>query len=293
MAEPFLDSLKNIVPSLEKATEINFLLLLTSFVLLADCASLYVHDMNILRLSDIPDVMKPRLAIEAIILVIGFGMTVGIAMPALLFFANLLMDGTVKKLWDRFEIRSDPDGRRFRPASAYSVPVGELREKAHTSKESYYLNLLKEADEREEERLRKIHQTALLAFTVLLLSTINLYAALSPEKIGILAQITDGFGQEGRGWLLCLGCILMVLAFYPVFKEHDPVVYCPELAQELGKKRQQEREQLERFRRESEEFRADPPYPLSGDVGERLNNRVPGPSMSRSHHRPIRQTPND
>ena len=293
MTEPFLDSLKNVVPSLEKATEINLLLLLTSFMLLADCASLYVHGMNILRLSDIPDVIKPRLAIEAIILVIGFGMTVGIVMPTLLFFANLLMNGTVKELWDRFEIWSDPDGRRFRPASAYSVPVSELREKAHTSKESYYLNLLKEADEREEERLRKIQQTALLAFTVLVLSTINLYALLSPGKSGILAQIVGGYGQEGRGWLFCLGCILMVLAFYPVFEEHDPVAYCPELAQELGKKRRQEREQQERFRRELGEFRADPPHPLSGDVGEQLNNRVPGPSMSRSHHRPIRQTPND
>lgn len=139
----------------------------------------------------------------------------------------------------------------------------------------------------------KIQQTSLLAFTVLVLSIVNLYALLSPGRIGVLAQIADEFGQEGRGWLFCLGCILMVLTFYPVFREHDPVVYCPELAQELGKKRLQEQEQQERFQKESEEFRADPPHPLSGDVGEQLNNRVPGPSMSRSHHRPIRQTPND
>ena len=292
MAEPFLDSLKNIIPSLEKATEVNFTLLLTSFVLLADCAALYVHGMNILHLSEVPDIIKPRLAIEAVLLVIGFGVTVGIAMPVFLFFANLLVDGTVKRLWDRYEIWSDPDGRRFRPASAYSVSVYELREKAHISKESYYLNLLKEANEKEKERSYKIQQTALYAFTVIALSNIDLYSSLSPKTNGIVAQIADEFGRDGRGWLYCFEFMLILLAFYPVFEEHNPVAHCPELAQELEKKRQQEREQQERFRREEEEFRPDLPPPLSGDIGLRLNNRVPGLSMSRDHHRPVRQTPN-
>ena len=92
MAEPFVDSLKNIVPSLEKATEVNFLLLLTSFLLLADCAALYVHNMNILHLSEVPDIVKPRLAIEAIVLVIGFGTLVGMAMPVFFDFRESSSD---------------------------------------------------------------------------------------------------------------------------------------------------------------------------------------------------------
>lgn len=258
MAEPFLDSLKNIVPSLEKATEVNFLLLLTSFLLLADCAALYVHSMNILHLSEIPDIVKPRLAIEAIILVIGFGMLVGMAMPVLLIFANLLVIETIGRLWARFEIWSDPDGQRFRPDSAYSVPVYELRKKAHASKESYYLNLLKEADEKETEHRDKARQTALFAFTVLVLSGVNLYAPLSHDKNAILAQIADGLGRNGYGWLFCLGCTLLTLAFYPMFEDRRPMVHCPELARELEKKRQQERKEQERYRREAEESRASP-----------------------------------
>ena len=175
MADPFLDSLKNLVPSLEKATEVNFLLLLTSFVLLADCTALYAHGMNILHLSEMPDVIKPRLAVEAIILVIGFGMLVGIAMPFLLMLANIMVIQTVGRLWTHVEIWSDPDSQRFRPDTAYSVPVYELREKAHASKDSYYLNLLKEVDKEENENRRKMRQITLFSFTVLVLSGVNLY----------------------------------------------------------------------------------------------------------------------
>jgi len=242
VAEPFVDSIKNLVPSLEKATEVNFLLLLTSFVLLADCAALYAHGMNILHLSEIPDVVKPRLAVEAVILVIGFGMLVGIAMPFLMIFANLLVVETVWRLWNRFERWSDPDGRRFRTDSAYNVSISALRKKAHDCKEAYYLNMLKEADEGENERWHKMRQTALFAFTVLMLSSVDLYAPLSIDRNSVLAQIADGLGQNGYGWLSFLACILVALAFYPMFDDHRPMVHCPELARELEEKRRQERE---------------------------------------------------
>src|SRR4051812_16772719 len=102
MAMPTLpDSLKNLVPSLEKATEVNFVLLLASFVLLADCAALYTHGMNLLHLSDVPDVIKPRLAVEAIILVVGYGVLIGMVMPAAMIFPNFVVLKTVWRLWDR------------------------------------------------------------------------------------------------------------------------------------------------------------------------------------------------
>ena len=290
MAEPFLDSLKNVVPSLEKATEVNFLLLLTSFVLLADCAALYVHGMNILHLSDMPDVIKPRLAIEAIILVIGFGALVGAAMPLLLMFANLAVVGTIGRLWTRFEIWSDPDGRRFQSDSAYSVPLYKLRKKAHVSKESYYLSLLKDADEKENERWHRTRQTALFAFTVLVLSGVDLFASLSPGGNGVLAQLADGLGQNGYGWLFCLGCVLVVLAFYPMFEDHRPTVHCPELAQELEEKRRQERERQERFRREMEERKASHSRSRSDNLCLQLDDVFRSRHTGYKHYR---STPNN
>lgn len=279
MAEPFLDALKNVIPNLEKATEVNFLLLLTNFVLLADCAALYVHSMNILYVSEFPEVIKPRLAIEAIILVIIFGVLIRIVMPITLIIANVMVVETVGRLWTRVETWSDPDGRRFRPDTAYSVPVYELRKKAHASKESYYLNLLKQVDEEENERRYSIQQTALFAFAALVLSGINLYAPLSPDGNGILAQIADGLGRNGYGWLFCLGCILVALAFYPIFDDRRPMVHCPELARELEEKRQQEWKQGERFRQEAAELRASATRPLSNDIGKRLNGRTNGQSI--------------
>ena len=147
MAEPFLDSLKNVVPSLKKVTEVSFTLLLTSFVLLADCATLYVHGSNILHLSELTDVIKPRLAIEAVILVIGFGILVGIAMPFLLLIVNAVVLMTVKRGWDRFELWFGPNSQRSRLDSAYSMSISALNKKAHACKDKHYLDLLKETDE--------------------------------------------------------------------------------------------------------------------------------------------------
>ena len=273
MAEPFLDSLKNVVPSLEKATEVSFSLLLTSFVLLADCAALYVHGMNILHLSEVPDVIKPRLAVEAIILVIGFGMLVGIAMPFLLILTNLATINTVGRWWDRFKIWADPDGERHRPDSGDSVTLHALCKKAHASKEGYYWNLFKEADKENKEHQHKVEQTALYAFTVLVFSGVDLHAQFSSGGTSILTQIADGLGLYGYGWLMsCLGCVVMALAFYPMFEDYRPMVYCPELARELEGRRQQKREKDEQFRRELEEQASSTRLPFN-NVGRRLGSR--------------------
>jgi hypothetical protein len=273
VAESFLDSLKNVVPSLEKATEVNFCLLLASFVLFTDCKSLYVHGMNILHLSEVPDVIKPRPAIEAVILVIGFGVLVGAAMPFVQIFAGIVVSETAERLWTRFEILAGLYYQRFRPPSAMSVSVSQLREKAHATKESYYLDLLKEAETEEAEHWDKTRQTALFALTVLVLSGVDLYVPLSPKGNGILTQIADGLGQNGYGLLLWLGFILVVLAFYPVFENYRLWVHCPELAQELEKGRHEKREQEERFRREAETQKASPP-PSVSDIGGRLGGRT-------------------
>jgi hypothetical protein len=272
VAESFLDSLKNVVPSLEKATEVNFCLLLTSFVLFADCLSLYVHGMNVLHLSEVQGVIKPHLAIEAIILVIWFGVLVGIAMPFVQIVASTVVSETAERLWTRFEIWSGLDDQQFRPPSWGDVSVSALREKAHATKESYYLDLLKEAKAEEAEHRDKTQQTALFALTVLVLSGVNLYAPLSPEGNCILTQIADGLGQNGYGLLFLLGVILLMLAFYPVFENYHLWVYCPELAQELEKKRREEREEQERFRREAEARKASPP-PSVSDLGGRIGGR--------------------
>jgi hypothetical protein len=73
-----------------------------SFVLLADCAALHVHGMNILHLSDVPDVIEPRLAIEAVILLSGFGLLVGVVMPFVLIIANAVVIETCRTIVDSF-----------------------------------------------------------------------------------------------------------------------------------------------------------------------------------------------
>lgn len=237
MAVPFLDSLKNFVPSLEKATEVTYVLLLSSFVLTADCAALYAHGMNIFHLSDVPDIIKPRLAIEAVILVIVFGIIMSLVMPFVMVFANFVVLEIVGRAWDYIAVRLDPNGNPQHTNYSSWVSIHALERKAHETKENYYLNLLKDAKEKEIEHSCKIEQTALLALGTLTLSGINLYAHLSSEGECILAQIAEALGYTGYIWLLMLGCMLVTLAFYPLFTERRATVYCPDLASELDEER--------------------------------------------------------
>jgi len=175
------------------------------------------------------------------------------------------------------KIRLGISSQQLRPPSADRVPLSELTKKAHATKESYYLDLLKKADAEQAEHGDKTWQTARFALTVLVLSGVDLYVPVSPKGNGILSQIPDGLGQNGYGWLLWLVwlgfiVVVVVLAFYPVFENYHLWVHCPELAQELEKKRQEEREQEERFRREAEARRASPP-PSVSDIGGRLGER--------------------
>lgn len=257
MALPtFPDALKNVVPSLEKATEVAFLLLLTDFFLLADCAAPYTHGMNLLHLADIPDVIKPRLAIEAVILIVAFGIMATV-MELIAIIVNGIVIETVLRLWLWTQFKLDPQRNPFRLDSANVVHLHNLRTKAHRSKETYYLNLLKEADEKENEHFAHMKKTSRYALTALLLGCIDLFAPLAPGASGILAQIADGLGTNGYVWLSLFGYFLLVVAFYPIFEDRHPTVYCPELARELLDEEQQRREERAKFDREMEARRTD------------------------------------
>jgi hypothetical protein len=253
----FPDALKNVVPSLEKATEVTFVLLLTSFFLLADCAALFVHGMNLLHLADMPDVIKPRLAIEAVILIIVFGVFMAIVMEFVAITANEIAIETVWRLWFWIVTKLDPDRNPFRLESANAVHLHNLRTKAHKSKETYYLDLFKEADENENEYFAILRKNSNYALAALLLGCVDLFAPLSPGTTSVLAEIADGLGHSGYSLLFLLGCFLLIVAFYPIFEDRHPTVYCPELARELDEEEQRKREERAKFDREIEARRAD------------------------------------
>jgi hypothetical protein len=133
----------------------------------------------------------------------------------------------------------------------------DLRSKAHKSKENYFLNLLEQADEAENEHLAQERKNNRYALAALLLGCVDLFAPLSPGTTSALAQIADGLGPNGYGWLLILGCFLLVVAFYPIFVDRHPTVYCPELARELHEQERRRREERAKFDREMQERIAD------------------------------------
>jgi hypothetical protein len=189
---------------------------------------------------------NPRLAIEAVVLVILFGLWAGVVMWFVRLIADVLVSQTVLRAWIYLCLSENP----YQSDSADTVPLFELRRKAHASKESYYLNLLKECDESEAEVSEKMSRTADYALGVLFLSCVDLWVPLASGHIGILAQIADALGQNGYCWLFLLGVFLSMVAFYPLFTDRRSVAYCPELARELDEKGRYKAEKLERFRAE-------------------------------------------
>jgi hypothetical protein len=74
VGEPVEEAAKSIgiFSNLEKATEVATFLLLTAFALMLDCASLHTHGVNILHLSQIPQLIGPQLAVEALLTFLAF-----------------------------------------------------------------------------------------------------------------------------------------------------------------------------------------------------------------------------
>src|SRR5689334_7999343 len=61
------------------------------------------------------------------------------------------------RLWMWTDHKLDLDRNPFRLESANVVHLHDLRSKAHATKETYYLNIFKQADEDEKDRIA--HQT--------------------------------------------------------------------------------------------------------------------------------------
>jgi hypothetical protein len=71
MTGPVEEVALSILSALERATEIGPLLLLAGFMLMLDCVSLKSYHVNILHLTQSPELVGPQLAIEAFLVVIS------------------------------------------------------------------------------------------------------------------------------------------------------------------------------------------------------------------------------
>jgi hypothetical protein len=170
-------------------------------------------------------------------------------MPLLSMCLNYMVIETVWRLWNKVEISSNPTGRRYWVGSN-DVPLYALREKAHSTKDSYYLKLLNEADELKVKADDRKRRAARLALATVLLFLADLYYPFAAEAKSITQQLAQDLGEQGYAWAWIFGCLLLAIAFYPIFEDDYPVVYCPRLAREREQEDKERRERDDQFRAE-------------------------------------------
>jgi len=234
-----IDPLKNALPSLEQATQFRPLFLLTSFVVFLDCSSLYCYGKNILRLSASPDMSLQRLAVPVLLALILFGFFLSIFVKLAKILADQIVILTVWSLWNQIKHRLFlPDHKRMR-FHYDKVPLSAIKAKAHRTKEPYYLSLKKEAEQKLQEYEDQAEDTALSAFSVIVLMILDVYGRFAKPEPGVVREILSAFGQYGQVIFFLVVLVLIILAFFPIFAEPPRTVYCPELAEEMDAARRQ------------------------------------------------------
>jgi hypothetical protein len=81
MTGPVEEVALSISSALERATEIGPLLLLAGFMLMLDCVSLKSYHVNILHLTQSPELVGPQLAIEAFLVLLAYGLLLILVVP--------------------------------------------------------------------------------------------------------------------------------------------------------------------------------------------------------------------
>ncbi|WP_147061421.1 hypothetical protein [Kozakia baliensis] len=235
-----IDPLKNALPSLEQATQFRPLFLLTSFVVFLDCSSLYCYGKNILHLSGSPDMNLQRLAVPALLALILFGFFLSVIVRLAKILADQIVIATAWRIWLHIErefLSSEHERVRF---YYNTVPLGAIKAKAHKTKESYYLSLWKEAEERHREYEALSEDTALGAFSVIVLTILDVSGCFAKQEPGVISQIFTASGPYGQVMFCLVSMVLISCAFLPIFADRSTQVYCPELAEEMNAARRQQ-----------------------------------------------------
>lgn len=262
MIEPISEAGKTfgIFSALDRTTERTNFFLLVAFVLAADCGLLHIYKVGLLQIAGMPELIKPQLAINSVILFVLFSGLMSIVMPRLSVILYDLIVHTVYALWMNIRLRVFPDVPLIpRPDQGF-VRFYQLKDKAYKTFDSFYVAALKEARDniiqKESDKLR----TVILSTTALILSLVDFLFRTSPKSPSLLQGIAVSLGEDGNWWIWIFFATLAFVAYRPIFAEADTDVYCPPLADEIwAEERKQAKEEL---------MRRGPPGPAIGRVAK-------------------------
>jgi hypothetical protein len=191
MSNPVTEASKSIgiFSSLENALETTSFLLMSNFLLIVDIGLIYLNGFGIAGLTKNADALKPGIAIQILLLFVFFSLFMSLIVPVvcalilgiynfiichLLYAAGRWVD---KKIG--IENHVEKLERNF-------VLVNDLREKAHLTKDSYYLSLLKEFDEKNDKYSNHHIKLFILSLSVIISSIFNFFMDLKKTRLVLL-----------------------------------------------------------------------------------------------------------
>jgi hypothetical protein len=225
-----------IFSTLESATETALFLLATTFVLLVDTALVQFNHAGIIDLIRNPELIKPSLGLETILIFVGFSFLTSLVLPLLAIVADEIVIHTVGRAWitvdsflnQKFGLERSPRKRKYECVNPW-----ELRREAHEKKENYLLGLYKEYENRWSNNRKLMFKHSLYAFYALSMVFCNFVLDGGDDRKTILQEVTHYLGSSTYIWWIAIP--LLSLIYYRIFHlNDDPVwIYCPTLYSEL------------------------------------------------------------
>jgi hypothetical protein len=223
------------LPNLENAVNPKSFFLLAVYTLFVDCALIKIQGQGLIDYAQAPEGLKSSFALTVFLLFVLFSFLMALIMRGVSHLLNDVVLNFVCNPWCAFadwlarqlgQARSEPRGNR---AAMNCVTLSELNRKAHTTQDSYYLNLLKTERDNERTQDESNYTTRFFAVAALVAATYN-FCFLDARSL--LNHCTDFLGHPGWGW----GFLLLIAgnAFRFLFTPYEPRwVSCPPLYKEL------------------------------------------------------------
>jgi hypothetical protein len=224
-----------IFSTLEAATKPKFFFLAAAFTLLVDNVFLTLHQPTLLEIAgNSTKIENPNLVIKVILIFVGFSFLTSLVLPVLAGLCDTIYSLTVGNLQDSLDryLNKKFGGQEsnFRREYGY-VNSFELREKAHKSKEKYFLDLYEAYTKKWHSNRDSMLEFALVTFYCLCMLCWNFYLGWGGGS-AISVLVANYFGSENLVWWAIIGLLGL---FFRRFFSDDGIdwIYCPSLYDEI------------------------------------------------------------
>ena len=241
-----------LISILEKSIEIQVALMIYCFLIFFDTCSELLTKSGVYELAfGEPNVsITVALATKCVVMIVMFSIVMSLFMPILasLITAGFIVPIAYSKpvLWLWFPKDGGERHTHEMWASGYVLSYA-IEEKAHETKDQYYLELAKAAEQRESKEQSDYMRTNMLLLTAFSFSIYNMLGHF--DSLSLLQNFSRKIGENGYAYVCMFICVFLVYSIKLVIRDDDVWVYCPSIANEFWEELRKNREERWRFER--------------------------------------------